>query len=543
MKLIFLFLLILISFNLPAQNFQWARQGGGTEYDYGYAIASDPSGNTYVTGYFTGTGTFGSFTLVSTGLADIFIVKYDQSGNVIWAKKGGSTNNDYGRGITVDGAGNIYITGNFSGTAGFGSLNITSAGGDDIFIVKYNSSGNEIWAARAGSTGSDFGTGICVNNSGHLFLTGNFTGTASFGIINLISAGAADIFIARYDSTGKPRWARRSGGNSGDGSYGAGCDASGNTYITGQFQGTADFGLFNLTSYSGSVDAFTSKYDTDGNIIWVKQGGGTGTDFGNAINADRAGNVFVTGQYAGSASFGGINLTGIGGNEMFVVKYNTNGDVQWAKMAGGTGFDYGVGIATDNQGASYVTGNYSSTAAFGPFNLTSAGGTDIFIAKYDASGNIQWARSAGGPISDFGIGITIDSTGRNYITGGFFSTAVFGTFSLTSAGGYEAYIASISSTVSISNEFTAVPVFELEQNYPNPFNPDTYIRYSISESKNIKLVIYDISGKEIRTLVNGFQNAGTYSITFNGNGLASGIYYYKISAGEFTDVRSMVFIK
>jgi hypothetical protein len=302
--------------------------------------------------------------------------------------------------------GNVYVTGFFSATADFdpgpGTFNLTSDGGQDIFVCKLNSDGNFVWAKDLGGNGQDNGNSIAVDSAGNVLTTGFFTGTADFdpgpGTFNLTSSGSFDTFVSKLDSSGNFVWARDLGGNgqpgSGLGSFGDGIalDKAGNVYTTGFFTLTADFdpgpGTFNLTS-AGDQDIFVSKLDSGGNFVWAKGFGGTGRDDGLGITLDGAGNVYTTGSFQNTADFdpgpGTFDLTSAGSDDVFVSKLDNSGNFVWAKDLGGSDADSGSGIATFGPGNVYTTGEFQGTADFDPgpgtFNLTSAGMQDVFLSK------------------------------------------------------------------------------------------------------------------------------------------------------------------
>ena len=320
-------------------NFVWVKRMGGIGVDLGNSIAVDGSGNVYTTGIFEGTVDFdpgtGTADLVTAGLDDIFVSKLDASGNFVWAKNMGGTITDQGYGIVVDDSGNVYTTGVFTGTTDFdpgaGTANLTSAGNWDIFVSKLDASGNFVWAKNMGGTSTDRGNSIAVDSSGNVYTTGYFYGTTDFdpgaGIVNLTSAGSADIFVSKLDASGNFVWAKKLGVLSDDYGISIAIDSSGNIYTTGKFQGTVDFdpgaGTVNLTS-AGSIDIFVSKLDASGNFVWAKNMGGTGSDLGNSIAVDAARNVYTTGKFTGTADFdpgaGTINLTSAGSDDVFVSK-------------------------------------------------------------------------------------------------------------------------------------------------------------------------------------------------------------------------------
>ena len=390
-KFVILITLIILSSVVYALNedWQWVKQAGGTGGDEGNGIATDSSGNSYVTGSFSGTATFGSTSLTSSGSSDIFIAKLDSAGNYLWAKQAGVTILNYSQGIATDSSGNSYVTGYFRGTATFGTTSLTSNGSsyNDIFVAKLDTDGNYLWAKKAGGTSDDYGYGISTDSSSNCYVTGGFAGTATFGTTSLIGSGYTDIFIAKLDTNGNYLWAKKAGGTRSDNGYGVATDSSSNCYVTGSFMGTATFGTTTLVNSSTSyADIFIAKLDMSGNYLWAKKASGINWDSGNSIAIDSSGNSYVTGEFNGSATFGTSTLISNGYYDIFIAKLDTNGNFLWAKQAGGTTADGGNGIATDDSGKSYVTGHFYDFATFGSTSLTSNGGNDIFVAMVAPDG-------------------------------------------------------------------------------------------------------------------------------------------------------------
>jgi hypothetical protein len=322
-------------------NFVWVKQFGASSVDDdAYGLYVDNLSNVYITGYFLGTVDFdpgaGISNLTPAGNTDIYILKLDASGSFVWAKKMGGTLVDQGRGIYVDGLGNVFTVGVFRGTADFdpgaSTVNLTSAGSDDIFISKLDASGNFNWSKSIGSTGIDFAYSISVDASGNIFISGYFNGTVDFdpgvGISNLTSAGTEDIFVCKLDAFGNYSWAKRIGSTSTDKAYASIVDASGNIQITGSYSGTVDFDpgatTTNLTS-AGLTDIFVCTLDASGNFLRAKTIGGTGNDAGNSIAAASSGSSYISGEYSGTVDFdpgaASVNLTSGGGKDIFVMKF------------------------------------------------------------------------------------------------------------------------------------------------------------------------------------------------------------------------------
>ena len=320
---------------------------GGPSDDVASGVALDGSGNVYTVGYFAGTADFdpgpGAFSLTSAGEADIFVSKLDSAGNLIWARAmGGPSSDDAALGVALDGSGNVYTVGSFAGAADFdpgpGAFNLTSAGDSNIFVSKLDSAGNLIWArAMGGPSSLDLALGgVALDGSGNVYTVGSFAGAADFdpgpGTFNLTSAGEEDIFVSKLDSAGNLIWAQAMGGPSLDQAGGVALDGSGNVYTVGSFAGAADFdpgpGTFNLTS-AGDSNIFVSKLDSAGNLIWARAMGGpssVGAAFGVAL--DGSSNVYTVGFFAGTADFdpgpGAFNLTSAGGFDIFVCKLGSS---------------------------------------------------------------------------------------------------------------------------------------------------------------------------------------------------------------------------
>lgn len=306
--------------------FVWADRFGAGADDSGKSIAVDSSGNVYATGYFQGTVDFdpgvGTNNLVSAGGFDVFVQKLDSAGSLVWAKSVGSTSSDTGDGIAVDGSGNVYATGSFLGTVDFdpgaGTTNLTSTGSSDIFIQKLDSSGNLVWARSTGGTGGDTGLSVAVDGSGNVHVTGSFQATVDFdpgaGIANLASAGSADIFVQKLDSSGNLVWAKSVGGTSGDLGVGIAVSATSNVHTTGRFNGTADFdpgiGTTNLTATGGS-GSFVLKLDSGGNA--TTPAAPSGASVSTAEDTD-SGAIAITRNGSDTTHY---KITGISGGTLF----------------------------------------------------------------------------------------------------------------------------------------------------------------------------------------------------------------------------------
>lgn len=411
----------------------WSRNFKSTSTEIGYRIAIDMDNNVLVTGYFNGTVNFGGEDLTSAGIFDTFVVKLAPNGNHQWSQRFGGTVNDIGQDITVDNNGNALLTGYFSGTINFGGEDLTSAGSNDLFVVKLARDGTHQWSQRFGGVSSEFPSGIAVDNSGNVLLIGYFTGTINFGGEDLTSAGSNDLFVVKLAPSGTHQWSRRFGGTGSDIARDIAVDNNGNLLVTGSFNSTINFGGGDLTSV-GSNDLFVVKLNPDGAHIWSQGFGGVNADNAQAVAVDNNGNVLLTGFFAGTTNFGGGDLTSAGSNDVFVVKLGPNGKHLWSQRFGGVSSDVGMGIAVDSNGVVVLSGFFTGTTNFGGEDLTSAGSNDLFVARLEPDGAHQWSQRFGGTGSDIGRAISVDNDDNMLLTGTFSGTVNFGGEDLTSTG-------------------------------------------------------------------------------------------------------------
>ena len=449
----------------------WAKTWGGTTNDGGQGVATDGSGNIYVTGYFRGLnvdfdpGT-GVDSHTSNGMTDIFLSKFDASGNFLWAQTWGGGMDDIGCGVTIDSSGNICTTGFFTGTVDFDpgadTDNHSSNGSADIFLSKFNTSGAFLWAQTWGGSLQDIGYSITADSSDNIYVTGNFRSTVDFdpsgGVDNHISNGVSDVFLSKFDASGTFIWAQTWGGVIDDAGFSVTIDNSDNVYVTGYFYLTVDFdpgvGVDNHTS-NGVIDIFLSKFNSSGTFQWAQTWGGSGLsdDVGYGVATDSSNNIYVTGYFMGMVDFnpgaGTDNHTSNGLQDVFLSKFNSAGSFQWAETWGGIDDDRGWGVTTDNSNNIYTTGYYENIVDFDPDavgadNHTSNGLWDIFLSKFNSAGTFQWAKTWGGGADDVGRGVTTDSSSNIYTTGYFTGIVDFdpgaGIDNHTSNGGTDVFL-------------------------------------------------------------------------------------------------------
>ncbi|MBA6151493.1 SBBP repeat-containing protein [Gelidibacter maritimus] len=320
-------------------NFQWVKQLGGVENDFGYAIRTDLNGGVYICGFFRETVDFdpgeGVYNMTSNGDSEAYLLKLNTDGEFIWAKQYGGVLSEYPLAIALDANGDVYLTGDFKGTVDFNpgmdDSILTSAGYEDIFILKVDENGDFIWVKQMGSVGVDKGTSISVDAQGNVYTTGHFVQTVDFdpgdGVFNMTATGGSNVFVQKLDTNGNFLWANYMGGRGNDEGVSITNDADGNVIITGNFFNQADFdsgvGNLSLTSQEG-YDMFIQKFDPDGKHIWLRQMGGPSIDKTASTVVEASGKIYTVGYFYNSADFNigksTGKLTSYGRNDGFIQK-------------------------------------------------------------------------------------------------------------------------------------------------------------------------------------------------------------------------------
>ncbi len=426
-----------------APDFAWAVSAGGKLHDKTRCVAVDAAGNIFLTGEFAGTSQFGEHTLTSAGELDFFIAKCSPDGKFLWARSAGGSGIDRGYGVATDAAGNCYVTGHFQSTnATFSGVAVPNSGDYDIFVGKYDPTGKLLWVRTAGGKGYDYGHGITVDAGGNVLVTGAFVGEGAFGELKITGATGAHVFCACYDSGGKLLWAKTAEGKASNSGHGITVDGTGNAYVGGYTGGAGMLGGLALTNASGR-DIFVAKFTPEGKVAWIAEGHGSTNAMVHEIICDRAGNVWAAGMFKGVLKLGDRTVTSHGDSDLLLTSFDTSGQRLWTRTGGGPRVDYGLGVATDGAGNAFLTGEFTETAEIAGTPITSTGSTDIYIAKFDRAGTLRWLTQAGGDKGDNAYTIVADAQGNLYFSGSFGGTAKFGTHTITSAGGNDVYLAKL----------------------------------------------------------------------------------------------------
>ena len=497
------FFIIVISLNGFSQcQDNWAIKAGSDSSETASRIVTDSNGNIYIAGTFKDHTSLDTIALNGYGKNDMFLAKYDAAGNIQWAQYGGGIENERVSGLAIDANNNIYVTGSFRETAYFGASAITSSGSDDIFLISYSPEGELLWPIKIGGTGQDGANGLTTDEDNNIYVSGRLNNSS---------------FLNKYDRNGIQIWSRQDQLN-GTRPQNVNSDYNGHLYITGAFFGTVNLGSSVLTSRE-SDDIFIAKFDTAGNAVWAKQGGGNEwEDYGMDITTDSNGNVFVTGVFQDTAYFetdtliAEIDLFGTGGRDIFIAKYNADGNLLWVKQSKGTDLATGYGIATDMEGNAYVTGFYAGPAHFDSITLPGTYNTytaDIFVVKYNASGNAVWAESA---VNGRGNDITRSICGDIIATGSFSDTSALGPTELISAGKSDIFIWNVcKAEPCTSTNIEENPLIASNYKiYPNPVSNQLFVEYTdVKESLN--LTLYNTLGQAVHT-ASVYGSEGKYTI-------------------------------
>ena len=548
LSILFLFC-FLSTYNHSQVEPDWAATyvgvGSPLSLDYTSAIAVDLLGNIYVTGESYG----------ASGNIDFLTIKLNSFGDTLWTRSYNGSGNgiDKATDIAVDLLGNVFVTGRSQG----------STTGWDYVTIKYNTLGDLDWISNyngygGGSQGQDIAISLCVDDLGNSYVTGNS---------NIWTGNLDDILTVKYNSSGDTVWTNRYNGplSVGDQAYSIKVDDLGNVYVAG---------FVDANSNLGTRDFCTIKYNSTGVQQWIGRYNGPDSkvDEARALDVDPFGNVFVTG-YSESTS---------NGVDYATVKYNSSGVQQWAsRYTYSNSSETAADIIADSSGNCYVTGTSKNnlnwygclTIKYNPLGdtlwvknehptnfesgsvividdfqnvyISGLSYNDLYTVKYDSLGTKIWEdmyrRLANS--QQFIADIAVEpATGILYVAGSY----------MYSAQNADYVILKYASVTGIENEedFSSNN-YLLNQNYPNPFNPTTKIKYSIpgniaSEMKQaqfVSLKIFDVLGKQVASLIDKEQLAGNYEVDFDASGFTSGVYFYKLQAGSYSETKKMLLMK
>jgi hypothetical protein len=463
MKILFSIFFVLSFFSNPFAQIYWGANTTSPLANEAIDIEVDSAGNQYVAGYFTGGTSFSTAsTAISTnGNSDIYVAKYSPTGALIWVKKFGGNFSDKPTDLAIDANNQIYITGQYFGQVTFGTTVLNSVSNSkDIFILKLDNLGNVIWAISQGGAGSENAYGITTDNLNNVILTGQFQGSSTIAGQSLSSlidpttnSPNFDLFISKYSSTGVPIWLKTGQAKYEEKGFAVACDALNNIYLTGQFSDSLTFAGTTINNAGYNV-GFITKISPTGNMIWfnkLKAGGVYAYD----VEISNTGEIILSGDFWGNMNYETSNsttsITNSFPKKIFILKTNNNGQYIWHKTFGSNSDLSSQSLSIDLNGNTYITGffkcEWSEFHTLGSPNYISAGFKDVYVLKLDSIGNLSFVKQFGGKQNDEGNGIAILPNQTAVVAGGYIEnliiprsltntyTVSWSNFDLTATGG------------------------------------------------------------------------------------------------------------
>jgi hypothetical protein len=539
------FLLIATINNGVCQNISWSNQIGSYSRDWGTGITTK-NGDYFILGNFAGPFCYLSTdTLFNEGQNSIFFVKYDKSGNEIWSKHLGGDNSSHwadqqGGIISYDSIHDfILIGGVFWGTAVFGSFQLV-AQGSDIFIAKYDLNGNCIWAKNFGGPGYEDCSAVTADKSGNVFICGAADEEVHFDSITVQRGG----YIAKFDSNGNCSWAKHEVNyepyfHSMLRPMDIKIIGDDNIIVEGCLSADGILIIDTISIYHpGLYSIMICCFDGSGNVKWVREGLSNATETNSKIGLDSSENIYYTGYFVDSISFNNIRLYSNKGNsDMFVVKYDKNGNVNWAKSAGATSAE-GSSVVSDPKGHIYVIGYFNGLASFDGFNITSYSGCDMFLARYTTDGICMGVTQIGNAGYYMGWGVSQDNMGNPYCVVGFWDTISTGTQTFISHGYTDLLLFKCAAITSIEEK--SIPQNPQLIIYANPNTGKCNIKIpeDFRNEKNLTLKIFDNNGKMIQ---NDTVFLDQDKVSVNISAEAKGIYTAVLTNGKKSYTGKIIF--
>jgi len=443
-----------------AQNFDWAKSIQGIGLEIGRAVDTDSEGNVVMVGSFTGNAQIGNTSLTGMGQEDAFIAKFTSNGNLLWARVISGPKEDRASGVVIDSDDNIFVVGHFTDTAIFlqtptVTISASGFGKKDLFVAKYSPNGAFQWFVKGGGSGDDTGTDIdWFQYDGKLVVSGGFEGRAAFGSKLVLSSGLSDAFVLKIDREGNVHWVQTGGGDAHDVAAAVATDrTNGDIYAIGDYYIGATFGDVELEAV-GSSDMYLVKYDKDGVFQWIRSNGGTAVDVGTDVGTDLNNKVFVTGYYQGTTTFQNFNSTASGGyNDVFLSKFDSDGNCQWLQSAGSHRLDNSLGLAVAWDGTTFLTGFFDELMVVNGDSII-GNGYDIFILNYSPDGDYRYGRQAGAGSADFGVATCLGPDQSLYVAGYYFFFADFDNVTIGNATNGDGFLARMTNILSANQPET-----------------------------------------------------------------------------------------
>lgn len=515
-----------------APSWAWAVQAGEKGVDVAVRAAADSAGTIYVAAGFADSASFASGMTRSFGKSDALAARLGADGTWLWAYPVGGPEADAANDVETDAAGNVYLLATVLGdSARIASLDGTTTlalkGESDFVLAKYDPQGHLLWARSGGGAGADRGAGLAVGADGSVYVTGRFTATMHVAAGSVASAGGSDAFIAVFAANGDLRRLWRGGGAGDDTGNGIGVDAAGNTYLVGEFTGSADIGDTTLTA-AAERNLLLARFAPDGSTGWaMAEGGDQYNGYQPHIAVSPSGGVHIVGLFYGRAVIGGGAFNSTGESDGYLMAYDSQGSPLWGKQFGGGMIQSPGDIITDSNGNVYVTGGSQDLPRGNIFAIAfSAAGTQLWSQFDDGASVLHNAREGG---------ITVDRLGNIYMTGGFGGQINFGGTRLTSAGstpnsisGSDLFVARLGNNVAGAGGGRRDDISELH--VTGGAGEAASVRFGLRSAGMVRLELYDLRGALVRTLLDETLGAGEHHLPVPDD-LPQGAYFLLLQAG------------
>lgn len=522
------------------QNVSWANQLSGDAIKSATKAAVSSRGVNYGFGQYNGTLSSQNNSITSSGTnSDLFLVKFNRAGSFQLLQSIGGPEVETPGSMVIDNIENPYLCFSFKGTIALGTNNLTALGtSEDVLVTRMNFFGAYLWSRKIGGPGEDKAKAIGIDGNGNVYVALNFNRYLLNGTDTLKSRGDFDIAIAKYNPIGTLIWIKSFGGITRDNVNEMVVDAAGNIVVTGFSTGRAFYdSTYSLPGF-GFQDAFVARYNTNGELIWVKRWGGPMGDEAFTIAQSRDGHLYVGGTFQTTARFdSSITLVSNGFSDVFLAKLDTLGRLSWVKTIGnGSATESISQIVVSPINQLHFIGSYPLTIYYQTFGITSAGRSDIMVGRMDTSGNMLALTSFGGPEADFGKSIAVDGARNSVFWGSFQDTCRFGSqlFRASLGSGTPPQDLVLGMIDSIRPNLQGV----MSQSYLSALNIVVYPNPAIDEIKikadgdMEKLGLFDLTGREVK--VNIINNLDTTTVSWEGT--KSGLYYFRgsINGSYFT---------
>ena len=502
-KIVFAFFIVSIYPNVAiTQQWQWAKQISCRDYVGGTKATMDSFGNFFVTGSYSGelmddTCYIGPFSLIQHGTNTIFLAKYDKNGNVLWAEQFNGFNNQPSQfnsitNVISDGVGGAYITGVFYDTIHFGTISLVGDYYGDIFLAKLDANGNCLWAKKGGGQSHDSGLGLAVDGNKNIYICGYCTDNAMF---DTLSVGPGT-FLAKYDSVGGLNWVKienYSPAHSHQVTFQCMTISNDTLFINGA-GGDSSYTIDTITvNNPGKRKIILSCFNLNGGIIWVKEAATKFGFWGTSMSHDNEGNIYGAGAFIDSLDFSGTIIKGNPDlDNAFLCKYSGHGTLLWARPCPSTGSSGCNMIVSDSNGNSYITGWFSGIGYFGSDTILSETNRDMFLARYNTSGDIMGVLNFG---YAEGMGLCVDQDESAYVVGEFMGTINIGATSLTDyLYRNDVYVAKCEKITGIGEKKLATFNRLIIYANPNDGACSIIIPQELQHDQNLLLYIYNSQG-------------------------------------------------